>query len=296
MNTNRNVAILLAIITVMMVAFVPSANAETTTYVVQTQDGQPLLLRDEKTGEVLDKLPNGTYLEVIRIENGRYHRAYVEYEGVSGLYVYSDSIVPADGVTVVQPVVKPEKVYSKDGCELYRVKLDVKKWVNIQLSRDDNGGTAKRIYRGDEVWVKKFGKEWATIIMPSGHARFVRSRFLEKVTENSEPLVTPLGEYVTNEKAVNLRKSPDVMADPVVKLKKGEHVWVVEDLGAWAKVADENGRVRGYVMTYFLDLVQLAQPEPVQFSVLDTELHTCVCGTESCTCGAEDCDCGNAAK
>ena len=119
---------------------------------------------------------------------------------------------------------------------------------------------------------------------------------MEKVTENSEPLVTPLGEYVTNEKAVNLRKSPDVMADPVVKLKKGEHVWVVEDLGAWAKVADENGRVRGYVMTYFLDLVELAQPEPVQFSALDTEWHTCVCGTESCTCGAEDCDCGNAAK
>ena len=264
-NYLRIVVCFLAII-VMMVAALAVASADVATYRVQTQDGDPLLIRDEADPtRVLGKVPDGATVTVYRIDNNGYHRAYIEYEGVSGLFVCSDYLVPADENVVITPVKKEEKLYSTNGCTLYRVKLTIKNYVNVQNSPSTTGGTQKRVFEDDDVWVKSFFTRddirWAAIILPTGQKRYVEARFLEKVTEETERIEYPMGTYlVINEDAKMIDRATNRNCKTVRNLHEGYEVHVLEDCGAWVKCTytDQKGKVfKGYVRGRNLELIEL---------------------------------------
>ena len=290
---HRSVSTFLIVVLMAAMAFATTAYADeaAATYRVQTQDGDPLLIHDATDPtRILGQIPNGATVEVYKIENGAYHRAYIEYQGVSGLFVYSDYLVPVNKAATTQyTLAQKEKTYTQEGTMLYRVKLDTKKWVNVQNQRDIHGGTAKRIYRGDYVYVSEIKGKWATVILDNGHKRYVEARLLEPVTEWTEPLENPLGEYVVTVNKLNVRVKPDSCAKSRKKLNTGDVVWVVEDLGAWALITNSEGKEMGYVMTLFLEFVA---PEPQEAPIEsapeidDEEIHICqVFG--GCDCGCE---------
>jgi len=294
MNNRKVVVFVLAIITMMVVAFVSMASADTALYQVVTEDNDKVNVRDiTEDGRILDTIRTGATIEVYAADKFWY---YVEYEGVRAK-IYKDYLIPVDGNMVVTPTKTPERTYSQEGCEHYRVKLTLKKFANVQNSPDVTGGTQRRLFEDDDVWVKSFftrdGIRWATIILESGQKRYIEARLIEAVTDETERLSTPNGEYVvTSEDAQILSKARTRQAKTIRNLHIGDHVTVIADDGAWVKVefVNEKGKVTtGEVRSRYLEPVMpIATTSGPAWQIDEVaENNACTCGCDTCICGGE---------
>ena len=277
-NIYRVVAFL-AIIATMMAAFA-TANADTAYYrVVTEQERDKVNVRDIESHEALASVSTGDIVEVYAADKDWYY----DYEGVR-MMIYKDYLKPVDGNAVVAITKPAEKTFSQEGCEHYRVKLTLKKFANVQNSPNVSGGTQKRLFEDDDVWVEKFfskdGVRWASIILEDGRKRYIEARLIEAVTDTTERLVNPVGEYmVISEDAQILSNARTRKSKTVRNLHAGDVVTVISDDGAWVEVEYTNakGKVfKGQVRSRYLTLVQpIAQEAPAEETLQPTETaHT----------------------
>ncbi len=222
-------------------------------YKVVTNDGDGLNVRDSKrNGSVLGVLSEGKVVDVIDTDGAW---GTIEYNGQTA-YVYLKYLQrtnePVSPARKSQSESKDEKDYSDEDTTLYRVKLNVKSFVNVRRKPKLEGSLGK-LYRGEEVNVLKIKGDWAYIVW-NGKLRYIPAKYLEEVTEDIELLETEYGWYIVNPKEgrLNVYKGPGVDYAIRKSLKRGTRVFVEEDLGAWVGIHDENGNSIGYVMSLYL--------------------------------------------